>query len=328
MKTSSWSLRCVVTACVSFGILAGCGGSQLQTGSPLPSQGNSGSTVHSLLYVTNYRNSNKADDVYVYSYPTGTLEGHFSEGTLDGIGGLCSDEQGDVFIPVAHEILEYAHGGVSPIATLHNTHPSSGYCAVDPTTGNLAAPSFDHGKSAVAIYSGAKGQPKFIVGGKDGGSGFDNQSCTYDNAGDLFVEGITGSFGFGGIVELRKGGQRLRPVQWNGGPPHVSSIQWDGHYLAVLSNGVPSYEPATVYRYSVSGRQATLVGTVKLEGAGYVGQFWIEGTTIVVPSLGRYGSGLSAILFYDYPAGGNPTKVLVDNNEPFGATVSLAPSRT
>ena len=54
--------------------------------------------------------------------------------------GLCADNGGHVFVPdgPGAKIREYEHGGSSPIAILKTPNESPWFCAVDPTTGNLA----------------------------------------------------------------------------------------------------------------------------------------------------------------------------------------------
>ena len=80
----------------------------------------------SLLYITDVG----TNAVYAYSYPKGTLLGTLTG--FDAPFGECVDNKGDVFIAniEASNILEYAHGGTSPIATLS-----------DPATSPSAAPS-------------------------------------------------------------------------------------------------------------------------------------------------------------------------------------------
>ena len=105
-----------------------------------------------LLYVSDIATGS----VQVFAYPKGTLEG-----TLTGFGypqGECADSSGNVYIADAGNdvVVEYAHGGTSPIATLNdpNAYPAS--CAVDPASGNVAvanlltAQNFNAG--TVAIY--------------------------------------------------------------------------------------------------------------------------------------------------------------------------------
>ncbi len=104
-----------------------------------------------LLYVSKY------DDVDVFSYPAGKRVG-----TLTGFqspGGLCVDKAGDVFVTNfgASNIVEYAHGGTKPIATLSDPYQEPDDCSVDPTTGNLAVANIG---GSVSIYEGARGHPK------------------------------------------------------------------------------------------------------------------------------------------------------------------------
>jgi DNA-binding beta-propeller fold protein YncE len=80
--------------------------------------------------------------------------------------GECVDKTGDVFVAEfggnagTAAILEYAHGGTSPIATLSDPgyHPES--CSIDPTTGNLAVTNDD---GPLGIYTGAKGDPAYYA---------------------------------------------------------------------------------------------------------------------------------------------------------------------
>ncbi len=68
----------------------------------------------SLLYVSD----TESGDVYVFNYPKGT-----PAGTITGLtdpGGECVDAKGNVFVTNTggSNVLEYAHGGTAPIATL------------------------------------------------------------------------------------------------------------------------------------------------------------------------------------------------------------------
>jgi hypothetical protein len=163
-------------------VLTGCGnGSGAQFGAPLsrsgavatgraftmgrPDRGRSwmapDTKKRDLLYVSDSFPYG-SNDVYVYSYPKGKLKG-----TLTGFNepsGQCVDKAGDVFIANfgASQILEYAHGGTSPIKTLSDPDYYPLGCSVDPTTGNLAvtnrlSTSFTAGD--VAIYADASGTP-------------------------------------------------------------------------------------------------------------------------------------------------------------------------
>jgi hypothetical protein len=337
MKARALSMRYVFSVCLSLILVAGCSGSQLQTSPFIPSQpgvtpaqaesgaedaraesGAEGSWMASdakrqdLVYVAHATDGR----IDAYSYPAGKLKGRLLDVDADG---LCSSKNGNVFVPEGNEIREYAHGGARPVAVLRDPLGAAfQFCAVDPVTGSLAVSGGAHPESGVAIYADAKGNPRLYKGGGvDGGF----WSCTYDDDGNLFVEGITARLGAVRLVELPKGGARLRSVTWSGiRPRHLGSIQWDGEYLAVQS--ATSGSAATpVLRYIVSSRRATLAGRTTLKDAGSPLQFWIHADDVVVPNQGPDGS--AGVLFYGYPAGGKPTRIIEDAHEPRAVTVSL-----
>ena len=149
-----------------------------------------------LLYVAT------GDNVYVLSYPGGKLVGSL------GITGnnLCSDARGDVFIPTSgYDVVEYAHGGNSPIETLADGDIPLG-CAVDPTTGNLAVTNEASGAGEVAIFPKAKEPSTWHRDPDIGTFGL----CGYDDRGNLFVDG-SGSGNFLAIPP--RGAKRLRTTR-------------------------------------------------------------------------------------------------------------------
>jgi hypothetical protein len=85
-----------------------------------------------LLYISDA----KSAEVYVYRLRDLKLSG-----TLAGFsypGGECSDGRGNVWITDASRIVEYAHGGTSPISVLSDPNVYAVSCSVDPSSGNLA----------------------------------------------------------------------------------------------------------------------------------------------------------------------------------------------
>jgi hypothetical protein len=338
MKARALSMRCSVSVCVTLIIVAGCSGSQLQTNSFIPPQYSAAGGSHGEPGAEDARaetgaggswmasDAKRQDLVYVahatdgsidaYSYPAGKLEGRLLDVDADG---LCSGKNGNVFVPEGDEIREYAHGGARPVAVLRDPLGAAfQFCAVDPVTGNLAVSGGAHPESGIAIYANAKGNPRLYKGGGVNG-GF--WSCTYDDDGNLFLEGITARLGTVRLVELPKGGERLRSVAWSGiRPQHLGSIQWDGEYLAVQSASSGS-TATSLLRYNVSARRAALAGRTTLRDAGSPLQFWIHAGNVVVPNQGPDGS--AGVLFYGYPAGGKPTQIIQDAHQPRAATVSL-----
>jgi DNA-binding beta-propeller fold protein YncE len=306
-------------------LLCGCEASQLQNGATgLVTQrgftghraGGAGSWMSpkagktELLYVS----SVLTGDVYVYSYSNQQLMG-----TLTGFEqpyGLCADKAGNVWIvnDGASEIVEYAHGGTSPIATLSDPGEYPEGCSVDPVTGNLAVTNFysTSGAGSVSIYAGAQGAPHLYADSAMANYRF----CGYDAQRNLFVDGVTGSSAFA-FAELPKGSSTFtnialnQKIEWPGG------VQWDGKYVAVGDT-----DAAAIYQ--TNGAKGQVKGTTQLDGANYVNQFWIDTTgkkkrqheSVVAPSQDGGVAGL-----YNYPAGGSP-KATITVSEPFGATVS------
>jgi hypothetical protein len=264
----------------------------------------------SLLYVS----SVLTGDVYVYSYLTQKLLG-----TLTGFTqpyGLCVDKSANVWIvnDGASQIVEYAHGGTSPIATLNDTGEYPEGCSVDPTTGNLAVTNFysTSGGGSVSVYAGARGNGQVY---SDPGMA-NYRFCGYDSSGNLFVDGVSVGSSFV-LAELPKGSSSFtnidfkQTIEWPGG------VQWDGQFIAVGDT-----DTGMVYRTNAAG---TVKGSTQLAGSDYVNQFWIvsssgkkkhKAASIVAPSQD---GGVADI--YKYPAGGSPTAT-ISVSEPFGATVS------
>lgn len=263
-----------------------------------------------LLYVS----SVLTNDVYVYAYSTQKLVG-----TLTGFStpyGLCVDKAANVWIvnDGASQIVEYAHGGTAPVATLSDPGEYPEGCSVDPVTGNLAVTNFysSTGGGSVAIYAGAHGSPKLY----SDPAIFNYRFCGYDANGNLFVDGASSSAAFA-LAELPKGSSTFtsislaQKIEWPGG------VQWDGKYIAVGDT-----DTAMIYRINAAGQ---IKGSLSLGGANYVNQFWLEipasklarrGATAIVPSQDG-----GVVGYYKYPSGGSPTST-VTVSEPFGATVS------
>lgn len=303
--------RYALTLCGAAAMLAGCGARNPYPGAPgasgiVPQIGGSSMLPQvngDLLYVSNYRNGT----VGVYTYPEGS-----QVGTLTGFSkplGECADAAGDVFIANSgdRDVLEYAHGGSAPIATLKDSIYYPNGCSVDPTTGNLAVSNLQskrgNGSGSIAIYHHARGNPKYYKGVQY------YTSCGYDNEGNLFASGLANSDYV--FEELPKGGNVFKYIR----PRHffaVGIIQWDGKYL---TNEIPLTNASLIYRLEISGSNAHVIGATRLDGAA--GTSFIDRPRVIVAGAGE-------VDFFDYPAGKHPTKKISDSNGPTGAVVSAA----
>jgi hypothetical protein len=260
--------------------------------------------------------------VDVYTFPSGSRIATFS--IKGSINGMCSDSKGNVFIAAAPPpaskskhgfVYEYAPGGKAPVGTLDlptNEIPMA--CSSDPTTGNLAVTAQNAHDYApgIAIYAGASGTPKFYQVDELGA----NPQAGYDGTGDLLATS-------GGDVaaELPKGQTAFVKVtlaQTLGGVDHV---QWDGAYWALQSfdvskhNGEKLFE--RIYRVKVIGSRGKIAQAVRFDDwpEKNSGQSWIESGAIVATPF-------SHIVFWTYPAGGKPDKIIHSTTGAKAITVS------
>jgi hypothetical protein len=285
-------------------LLAGCGGNQNDTVPQATltqdrTQQASGSWMlpeaksEDLLYITNY------SDVVVFSYPQGKLVG-----TLKGFVSAntgCVDRNGDVFFlnfkPVT--VYEYAHGGAKRIASFPTKKAGTYGCAISPVNGDLA---ITGATSYVEIYKGAKGKP-IVLRDKNM---FFGQYCTYDGSGNLFFDGLKDASNDLQLSELPFGTKTFVNLEPNARFEPEAAILWNGKTLTALSYVPWPRGKPTILQYSISGNRATKVASTMLNSpASLVIQYLIDKQTVVVPN-----ESYSKVLFYDYPAGGNPYQTL------------------
>ncbi|MGA9946112.1 MAG: hypothetical protein WBP75_13845 [Candidatus Cybelea sp.] len=230
---------------------------------------------------------------YVFSLRSGKLVGTIAETSF----GTCSDSNGDVFFTQVKRVVEYAHGGLTPIASF--AIPGTAYsCSVDPTSGDLAAVVFCLKKCGDEVVVLQPAGPRRIYRDRRLDSLL---FCAYDASGNLFVDGYNGTqFG---LTELPKGARHFASVTLNKTIRFGAQVQWDGQDLAVQTSEFPR-----IYQVSVSGSAAKIVHTIKLSGVGNrATQAWIQDGKIAVPT-GQQSKRPDEIFFWDYPAGGKPIK--------------------
>jgi hypothetical protein len=279
-----------------------------------------------LLYVSDIY----TDDVSVYSWPKGDLEG-----TLTGFeepNGECIDKAGDIWIVdlKARDVIEYAHGGSSPIATLTDTYGYPVACAIEQKTGDLAVTDiFDEvsggqGRGGLLIYRHAEGSPTQYQDAEI----FYYDFCAYDDRGNLYVDGINNpssdDFAF---AELPKGTSAFSNITLSQYINYPGGVWWRGGFVDVLDE---LSTPSTIYEFSISGTKGTLEGSTPLNGSGgsggWVNEFALSGSKVVAPIYDPYvGPSSSGVVnIYKYPAGGNATKSITANSRVFGAAISKA----
>ncbi len=273
-----------------------------------------------LLYVSDIG----TDDVQVYTYPAGAVAG-----TLTGFSepqGECVDAAGDVFIAdtQASQIVEYAHAGTVPIATLNDPGEYPVACAINPRTGDLAVSNaFDTAFSggSVSIYKDATGKPTTYPNPLFWQSYF----LSYDDEGNIFVDGLgNGNYFTFELAELHKGSWTYTPVTID------TTINWPGNVIWTMANiivGDQEYAPNVggVYQIQNSGSGGTVVGTTLLQGVCDTMQFFIvKKATLIAPDSCKANAA-----FFKYPAGGAHNRTISAGlKEPVGAVVSLVPTPT
>lgn len=252
-----------LSVCMAVATLSGCGGpAQFPTPAAQTTFGNAqGESWMSpdakrddLLYLANGQNLNgQQAGVNVYSWRTTQLVGSLS-GFVDP-EGLCVDKAGDVYVVdnASEKIVEYAHGGATPIKTLRLSSKEDPYgCSVDPTTGNLAVANGGN----VLVYAHARGKPTRYSDTIPFGAYY----VGYDGSGNLFADGNGNSYTFV-LIELPKGKAEFKNIQVNPSLDLDGDVQWDGRYVVLANYGTTT----TMYQFSIAGSKARLEGTTTLE---------------------------------------------------------------
>ena len=291
---------CALSFCAAA-LIAGCGGSQPPTGAldaiprsrTIAAHTNRGGSwmlpkakhKGALLYVTG-----GCGGTCVLSYPRGKLVGQLNVGGGDN-GGICTDAHSNVYISSSPSVVEYAHGGTSPIATFNLPGTGAAGCSVDPTTGNLAV-DFAGSHDNIAIFRPGSDSPNVYE--SNVADGF---SSAYDKQGNLFVGGISGQAS--GLTELPAGGSQFVIVSMpNVGFP--GQVQWVGNYLAYETVGENETD---LYRLAISGSTATVAGTTHIIGPRFAYYSWIYGKKIIIPYT-AHGLRAHNVGVWRFPKGG------------------------
>jgi len=313
---------------VAFAFLAGCGGSQPAIGTPgtIPqapavtqhaARGKpwtfQDSSSNDLIYVVGV-NGEKIT-TYVVSYANGSIVSTFEAPSYPN--SLCSDNQGNVFMPLKGEVLEYSHGGTSPVATLDDKGFRTLGCAVDPISGDLAVANLattHSGNGNIALYHQGSGTPKFFKA--DWISNY--FSCTYDDNGNLVVDGSNHS-GYDLLAVLPKNSKTFRALQFDSSL-NLGVLRWDGQHVTVNDNA------RNIYQLAISGGKATVVGkTVLYTGGRLHLDYWLQGGVV----LSATGPHHSMIGEWKYPKGRKPVVrySMGKKSDLEAITVSVAASR-
>jgi hypothetical protein len=251
---------------------------------------------------------NKKKGLYQYAsdYDGSLLEFDYPKsdaqiGAITGVNspeGECADvlygaAKRDFWVTVSgsYQLAEFALGGKKPIKTLSvgsSGEPAS--CAMDPTTGNLAATIFGGG---VVIFQNASGSGTLLATNME--TYFDG----YDNHGNLYVDGFNNDDKITMAV-LPKGSSAFETLTLSNSVEFPGAVQYDGTYITLEDQ-----EADAIYGYTCKGTSCTLERTVSLLGASDCVETWIGVGAVFCPD-----AGLNESNVYKYPAGGSSVATL------------------
>lgn len=314
------SVRYALGVAAAAALLTACSGSPSPIGAPGTAQQRSAIVTHAergvadarggdLLYVSGA----STGDVYVFSYPTGKLVQ-----TLTGLQyplGECSDSNGNVFITSGEGqevITEYAHGATSPTAILTGAGTGEG-CAVDPTSGDVAAPS---SPGTLAIWGSNPSSPTIYKNRWGALMSF----CGYDKDGNLFVDATSDPTSLYELPADKSAFKRFAIKQVSIDTP--GQVQWDGTHITIQDRK----KRGAIYRFRFSGNAVYWTGTTQLGGSKSTGLSWIQTNQVIVPFAVRR-DAQTRLGYWAYPSGGKAKLVLSNFHFPRyfeAATVSVA----
>lgn len=207
MINLSSTSRYIIGITTAIGLLTSCSGSELSApantiGNPSAAQTPQGNRrIHlrelnrnDLLYVSDV----DAGKLYVFTYPRGTLVKTIAD--LSNPTGLCTNNSGDIWVVTAADsgsgtLVEYEHGGSTPIATLSIPGDDPFGCAVDPKTGDVAV---TNSGNSISVFTKGSGTPLTYTASDF----YHMYYCGYDSNGNLFADGNSQSGAQ--LVELLK----------------------------------------------------------------------------------------------------------------------------
>lgn len=257
-----------------------------------------------------------ANVVNVLTYPNGKRIGKLTG--FNEPRGECVDRAGNVYVANegASNILEYAHGGTTPINIIGDPGQQPYDCAANHDPGNLVgtlavvnASTTSRGHGSVTVYggraAGTYNMPRFS-------SVLFLSYVRRSSYAELWVDGRdkTGHFLVVKLHPHTSGFQLVTLPQTIGAP---GAVQWDGKYLAIGDQDGPG-GTTLIDRFAI-GTNIVFIGSTPLTSS--VAQFFIHSSTVIGPY-----SSAGTVGFWNYPAGGSPTKTFSFFVAPFGSAVS------
>ncbi len=253
--------------------------------------------------------------VDVYTYPKGKLVGQLTG--FQELAGLCSDRAGNVYAvnSADFQLLEYAHGGTSPIATISNGRQYPFSCAVDWKTGQLAVSNFGTTSSryyTLSIFAAPSAAPQYY----DDPAVAEAYYIGYGPHGHIFFDGIS-SRSSAVYAEFYDG--KFKSITVRGGVVRtLLGLQYADGSLTIAGGNYSQSGNAYIYRLTDRGK---VTGATGLNAAMTCAGYEIWKNSLICPT------GKGNVSIYRYPAGGDPVDV-IDPNQSFQVTISVAPGGT
>jgi hypothetical protein len=256
--------------------------------------------------------------VGIYAFPKGRKVGMLKGFTQPM--GECVDLSGNLYVTdqSAMKIYEFAHGKSKPIQTM-DTSPYAPYgCTANlhggAQTGYFAyinAPDANDPVGNVTVLGAGHGPGQFSMR-QFSSIGF----ICYDQHQDsaiLWVDGLnqSGAFQMADFAPHRK---KFGVVPFPNVLQAPGDVWWDGNHLDVADQDGPSGTTA-ISQYVDRGHRISLVGSLSLSLQAT--QF-VTGSSLLVATV----ASKHEVGFWNYPAGGKPTKTILGFSNPFGVAIS------
>jgi hypothetical protein len=189
---------------------------------------------------------------------------------FDGPSGECLGTSGNVWIvkTYASQLIEYAHGGTTPIATLNDAGEYPPTCAVNKKNGQLAA-------GNIESTSGGAGSVYIHAVGYDHGS--------------FFVDGGIGS-GYFSLQSFKKG--TFAPITVSGGTIAIAGGVQDADGSLTIGDQLATSGSPVIYQMSKS---EAIHGSTPLASGGGRVQYFIKGNKVICPNPNE--RNLDAVLY-------------------------------
>lgn len=133
-------------------------------------------------------------------------------------------------------------------------------------------------------------------------TGIEPLYCTYDESGNLFVDGRSGQNP--ALAELPSSTSDFVALSLDYSAGNPGQLQWDGKYLAYQD----FIKFGKVSQLQIDGSSATVVGTTTFKGIDHsVAPSWIYDNRIIIP-YNVHGQRANSIGVWRYPEGGKIVK--------------------